>query len=1038
MNDISVSVLVPVYNTSQYLARCLDSLLAQTLCEIEIICVNDGSTDRSLEILRAYAAKDPRIRLVNQPNRGLPAARNAGLDLARGEYVGFVDSDDYAEHTMFERLYRAATESSSEVVICGAELFPTTPIPPLWMQKALSTHDAHYPTFDKDVLFKESCTRPFLWRTLIKRELLVREGIRLNESIVLGEDQALQFRIYPRARGIRIISDKLYHYCWHREGSIMATDRDLSARLNKHIDLCIHVFSDLREISFRNGMEKELLTWSVELLFYDFIKLPAAERKPLAHRILPLWNSYGREACRASLPPHINQMLDHFYCVARATPPQGAELSVIVHLSGGKEKLAALRESIDLQTQKNVEVIVLSSADYATYLVLRQWLLSDLRVRAVLIPPTTSKDAFTRGISMATAKTVLLADEGTRFSSPTDLEEQLSARRERTAHKRIDLDEVLTSPHPYGHLLEKTFLFSKEEPHLKLQQIMISPGEYPSLYFRGGSYSDGRILLKKDERLSFDTYFNCFNYQKYRDLTVLESISLHLSLSGKARVRLSTYNGKTERTLTETETNSDCVLSVSLSELPACAILYPVIEALEDTVLHGGEYFAEAETSAPDVAIAICTYRREEYLRNNLKILDRARIPHLSHVIVVDNGGTLTDADLTGENVTLVKNPNYGGSAGFTRGIMEARRAGHTHVILMDDDIVIYPEAIERMTVFLSLLRKEFGNAHLSAAMLPSSRLYLQHEKGALWNGSRIESLHTKLDVRERDALIENLSDGPIGYGAWWCFCLPLSDVDEFGLPLPLFIKFDDVEYGTRCCKDAPIVTMNGMAVAHADFDSKYNMHLEYYTIRNQLIMLAMHRMQNRFSCILRLMKVCAKHLFLYRYAAMPILLRAFRDFLRGADFLMETDAEALNREVMAMAPKAVELSALPDWDPALRENYVPSKKNFALLLVKVITLGGHLFPNFLLKRKLSAAPLPSVKVGDCYLHRHTVQYQIGSDSGYVFDKNSPKFFASIFRAAGMALRIFFTYGRAAKSYREKKSVLTSQEFWENYLGMDK
>ncbi len=571
---------------------------------------------------------------------------------------------------------------------------------------------------------------------------------------------------------------------------------------------------------------------------------------------------------------------------------------------------------------------------------------------------------------------------------------------------------------------------------MRIQRIVIEQSEYPSLYFRGGTYGEAGISLAAGTSLSLDTYFNCFTYPKYRDLTTLDAISFRASLSGEAHVRLCTYDGTCETTVATTHATKDGTLSVQFSALPESAILYPVIDAVTDVCFHGGEYFADGIPSSPDVAIAICTYRREEYLRNNLQILANAAIPHLSHVIVVDNGGTVQESDLTGEHVTLVKNPNYGGSAGFTRGIIEAKRAGHTHVILMDDDIVIYPEALERMTVFASLLRKEYKNAHFSATMLPTSRLYLQHEKGALWNGSHIESLHTKLDVRERDALIENLSDGPIAYGAWWCFCLPLSDVDEFGLPLPLFIKFDDVEYGTRCCKNAPIVTMSGMAVAHADFDGKYNMHLEYYTVRNQLVMLAVHRMQNRFSCILRLMKVSAKHLFLYRYTAMPILLRAFDDFLKGADYLMDTDAEALNREVMSMSPKTVELSSIPDWDPNMKETYTPSKKNFALMLVKVFTLGGHIIPSVFMKKKVATAPLPSAKVGDCFMHRHTVQYQIGSDTGYVFDKSSPKFFSCLFRAIGMAFRILFGYGRAARSYRKNTARLTSNEFWEQYLGM--
>ena len=119
-----VSVLIPVYNVEKYLSRCLDSLINQTLTDIEIICVNDGSTDGSLKILKQYQEKDNRIVIVDKKNGGLPSARNAGLDRARGQYVGFVDSDDYVEPSMFETLYKTAKKKNSEVVICGAQIFP--------------------------------------------------------------------------------------------------------------------------------------------------------------------------------------------------------------------------------------------------------------------------------------------------------------------------------------------------------------------------------------------------------------------------------------------------------------------------------------------------------------------------------------------------------------------------------------------------------------------------------------------------------------------------------------------------------------------------------------------------------------------------------------------------------------------------------------------------------------------------------------------------------------------------------------------------
>ena len=222
MNNIKVSILVPVYNTSEYLRKCLDTLVGQTLKEIEIICVNDGSTDNSLEILEQYAARDARVVIVNKPNGGLPSARNAGIDNAKGEYLGFVDSDDYVELNMFERLYNTAKKKNSEVVVCGAHIFPDKPKASDWFYDVLSPRTYHYSKFTPELLFKEKGARPFLWRNLVKRDLIVRENIRLREDIVLGEDQAFQFRVFPKARGISFISDKLYHYCWYRPGSIMA------------------------------------------------------------------------------------------------------------------------------------------------------------------------------------------------------------------------------------------------------------------------------------------------------------------------------------------------------------------------------------------------------------------------------------------------------------------------------------------------------------------------------------------------------------------------------------------------------------------------------------------------------------------------------------------------------------------------------------------------------------------------------------------------------------------------------------------------
>ena len=113
---IKVSIIVPVYNTAQYLRRCLDSIISQTLEDIEIICVNDGSTDNSLDILQLYASKDKRIKIINKENEGLVSARKAGVSEAVGEYIGFVDSDDWIEKEMYGTLYCAASRDDADIV----------------------------------------------------------------------------------------------------------------------------------------------------------------------------------------------------------------------------------------------------------------------------------------------------------------------------------------------------------------------------------------------------------------------------------------------------------------------------------------------------------------------------------------------------------------------------------------------------------------------------------------------------------------------------------------------------------------------------------------------------------------------------------------------------------------------------------------------------------------------------------------------------------------------------------------------------------
>ena len=118
MDKIKVSVILPVYNSEKYITTTLESLIGQTLKEIEIICVNDGSKDNSIQILKEFERKDKRIKIIDKENQGVWKARMDGIKMAKGQYISFIDSDDYVKENFLERLYKNITENRSDVAIC--------------------------------------------------------------------------------------------------------------------------------------------------------------------------------------------------------------------------------------------------------------------------------------------------------------------------------------------------------------------------------------------------------------------------------------------------------------------------------------------------------------------------------------------------------------------------------------------------------------------------------------------------------------------------------------------------------------------------------------------------------------------------------------------------------------------------------------------------------------------------------------------------------------------------------------------------------
>lgn len=217
MQKIKVSVIVPMYNVEKYLFQCLESLQHQTIQDIEFICINDGSTDRTLDIAKEFSARDSRFKIISKSNAGYGVSMNIGLELARGEFVGIVESDDFVKKEMFESLYKKAIENDCEIVKSNFYSFSTKSglvfDNPLYQIQCNKVFDLGTQPQLLDV-------NPCIWTGLYNLNFLRQNRISFNESPGASyQDISFSVLAYYKARKILCINDAWYCYRTDNENS---------------------------------------------------------------------------------------------------------------------------------------------------------------------------------------------------------------------------------------------------------------------------------------------------------------------------------------------------------------------------------------------------------------------------------------------------------------------------------------------------------------------------------------------------------------------------------------------------------------------------------------------------------------------------------------------------------------------------------------------------------------------------------------------------------------------------------------------------
>ncbi len=283
-----VSVIIPVYNVEEYLRQCLDSVREQTLSDIEIICVNDSSTDGSLSILEEYEKKDPRIQVVTQPNGGAGAARNKGLSMASGKYLSFLDSDDFFEPDMLELAYKKAEEDKADFVVFNSDQYYTDRkrfVDVSWTLriKELPPYTPFNHRQMTDNIFKVFVG--WAWDKLYNREFVEKNHLLFQEQRT-SNDMLFVFSAVAIAKRISIVNKILAHQ-----------RRDAKDSLSKTRENSWHCFYDaltalrdrLKEEEIYREIEKDYINYALHAVLWNINTLAEPTRSKLIDKMKTEW-----------------------------------------------------------------------------------------------------------------------------------------------------------------------------------------------------------------------------------------------------------------------------------------------------------------------------------------------------------------------------------------------------------------------------------------------------------------------------------------------------------------------------------------------------------------------------------------------------------------------------------------------------------------------------------------------------------------------------------------------------------------------------
>lgn len=580
------------------------------------------------------------------------------------------------------------------------------------------------------------------------------------------------------------------------------------------------------------------------------------------------------------------------------------------------------------------------------------------------------------------------------------------------------------------------------------------------LFYKGDrSYVDREnhlLRMGQYHLCDFTTYLNGCSYGKWKRYTDLRGIKLQLDIEGSFKIILVGYHldiyspERTEFLTKEYSLNGRQRIELEYPENDEKILGFEIITK-EGCGIYGGGYIGEYDDTAMQnvvLSVATTTCNKEAFITSNMQILkkeiiesDEEEIRNNIFINVVDNGRTLKPEEWNQPHLTIYSNKNTGGSGGFARGMIESMKQTPkaTHVLLMDDDVIVLPESIRRTYMLLTLLKPEYKDYFISGAMLYYEEMNMQHEDiGTVCSNSDFCSLKPKLFHENiRDNLTNELDflKHPNEYAGWWYCCIPTSQIEKYGLPLPLFIRCDDIEYSLRC--NAKIITMNGICIWHMGFVNKYNAAFDrYQQCRNLLIGKAAFNIYQNIDMFAFWNRSFNAELMKFHYNAAELVLRALEDYMQGPAFLEQDRGEQIVKENMKKNEKLIPLSELDVKEINFGDIYCDWPRKFIDKCIYHATKNGQRFwPEKWLRKEKMVIPFDYGTVTQKQTLRKelvAVNPHLKTGAIRILDK---KRFREVYKRYKKDIKEYKKrHADIEKLYRERAKYLVSEEFWKKYL----